>query len=214
MAMEEAAAVRRTAVSSLDDVEPEALAERIEDRLDRSSVTPGVLTVVAAEAAGAGVDVAERAAGVQLIYEGLSLTRTLADDPPWTDGRADDGDLDILMADILVARGFYLLAHTEAADDAVGVVRSFGGDMTRRRTSDDLSLDSNLERDVLELAVVAGATADGGPAPERLRAWAAGLGEEGLPAIERVVEPTARDRIATLSAVDAAPDAARTSAER
>ncbi|EMA31872.1 DUF7114 family protein [Halobiforma nitratireducens] len=143
------------------------------------------------------------AAGVQLIYEGLRLTRTLAHEEPWSDsaipnesangdsvadGRANchpgtaadpdssvagtvetdtQADLEILAADILVARGFYLLARTEAASTAVRTVQAFGRDQTRREelVDDDsvsdraADLDANLERDVLELAVRTGATA-------------------------------------------------------
>ncbi|WP_254527940.1 DUF7114 family protein [Natrinema gelatinilyticum] len=125
-------------------------------------------------------------AGVQLIYEGLRLTRTLAHDEPWTatdgtaaDADADDGDLAILAADILVARGFYLLARTEAAGKAVRTVQSFGRDQTSRTDLPDdgsdgdprsegqtggidpTAIDANLERDVLELAVLTGAVAVG-----------------------------------------------------
>ncbi|MFC4544060.1 hypothetical protein ACFO5R_19210 [Halosolutus amylolyticus] len=118
------------------------------------------------------------AAGVQLIYEGLRLTRSLSHDPPWADSddAAEDGDLTILAADILVARGFYLLARTDAAGKAVRTVQAFGRDQTRRDAAardeqdpdaafghddptDPASIDANLERDVLELAVLAGAAA-------------------------------------------------------
>lgn len=146
------------------------------------------------------------AAGVQLIYEGLRLTRTLAHDEPWlepetaADGdAASDGDLEILAADILVARGFYLLARTDAAGTAVRTVQSFGHDQTRRVAlesaekksqgetedtvphdaqrgsktdratatgtapetppADPATVDANLERDILELAIQTGAAA-------------------------------------------------------
>jgi len=217
--MEEAAAVQRAALDAVGDVEPEGLRERLKERLDDGSLAPGALTVLSARAvhdARSGGDpegftaeaVAERGAGVQLIYEGLRLTRTLAQNPPWERGRsltdgageadvptAGDPDLDdasaplgadasevstdadmaILVADVLVARGFYLLARTEAAADAVAVVQSFGSDQTERRTSGDASLDRNLERDVFELAAAAGATAVGGDAPPSLREYVADL---------------------------------------
>jgi len=124
------------------------------------------------------------AAGVQLIYEGLRLTRSLAHDEPWTatDADASDADLAILAADILVARGFYLLAHTDAAGKAVRTVQSFGCDQTHRTEltsetesgigpddTDPESIDANLERDVLELAVRTGAVAvDETPSPQLL----------------------------------------------
>ncbi|MFC7140123.1 hypothetical protein ACFQMA_09795 [Halosimplex aquaticum] len=249
--MEEAAAVRVAATDAVGDVEPDRLRERIRERLEDGSMAPGVLTVLSARAAASRAPesdapsisldaVAERGAGVQLIYEGLRLTRTLSQDPPWerdaasvapgsdeladgvpetgvnerssgtersewTDGgdvtlsdadrtpadpaattEADAADMDILVADVMVARGFYLLARTEAAAEAVAVVRSFGGDQTRRRTSGDETFDGNLEVDVFELAAVAGATAAGGEATADLRAHVGDLArtEGALPLAE------------------------------
>jgi hypothetical protein len=184
--MEEVAAVRRAALAAVDDVEPDQLYGRIDARLDDASLAPGVLTLVSAGATSdPPVDladgVADRAAGVQLIYEGLSLTRQLAHDDPWANGDRDTADLDILIADILVSRGFYLLARTEAADAAVSVVRSFGHDQTVRRTTDDESLDTALETDILELAVVAGVTAAGIRPTPTLREYATELAVDGLP---------------------------------
>ncbi|WP_058993949.1 hypothetical protein [Haloarcula sp. CBA1127] len=184
--MEEVAAVRRAALAAVDDVEPDRLHERIDARLDDASLAPGVLTLVSAGATSdPPVDladgVADRAAGVQLIYEGLSLTRQLAHDDPWVNGNRDTADLDILIADILVSRGFYLLARTEAADAAVSVVRSFGHDQTVRQTTDDESLDTALETDILELAVVAGVTAAGIRPTPTLREYATELAVDGLP---------------------------------
>ncbi|EMA34297.1 DUF7114 family protein [Haloarcula japonica] len=184
--MEEVAAVRRAALAAVDDVEPDRLHERIDARLDDASLAPGVLTLVSAGATSdPPVDladgVADRAAGVQLIYEGLSLTRQLAHDDPWVNGDRDTADLDILIADILVSRGFYLLARTEAADAAVSVVRSFGHDQTVRQTTDDESLDTALETDILELAVVAGVTAAGIRPTPTLREYATELAVDGLP---------------------------------
>ncbi|MGB9930705.1 DUF7114 family protein [Haloarcula amylolytica] len=184
--MEEVAAVRRAALAAVDDVEPDRLHGRIDARLDDASLAPGVLTLVSADATSdPPIDladgVADRAAGVQLIYEGLSLTRQLAHDDPWVNGDRDTADLDILIADILVSRGFYLLARTEAADAAVSVVRSFGHDQTVRRTTDDESLDTALETDILELAVVAGVTAAGIRPTPTLREYATELAVDGLP---------------------------------
>ncbi|WP_246391742.1 DUF7114 family protein [Halosimplex pelagicum] len=244
--MEEAAAVRGAALEAVGDVEPDRLRERIRERLEDGSMAPGVLTVLSARAVSAGsadgpsVDIdapsvdtdaiADRGAGVQLIYEGLRLTRSLSRDPPWerdgaiagdregertdggpqggsspesdraerTDGGdvavtdgvaagptatadADGGDMDILVADVMVARGFYLLARTEAAGEAVAVVRAFGGDQTRRRTTGDDRLDANLEADVFELAAVAGTTAAGGSVTESLRSHVGTLGRTDGP---------------------------------
>jgi len=166
--MDEAAATRRAAFDAVGDVEPTQLRDRIEHHLDTGSMLPGVLTILsvrAGTATGPATNendalldpVARRAAGVQLIYEGLRLTRTLAHDEPWNVGEKETGDLDVLVADVLVARGFYLLARTEAANKAVETVQAFGHDQTVREMTEDPDLDQNLERDVIRLAIVAGA---------------------------------------------------------
>ncbi|MEF8775611.1 MAG: hypothetical protein V5A43_03790 [Haloarculaceae archaeon] len=214
--MEEAAAVRRAARDAVEDVEPAPLREHIEHHLAEASMVPGVLTILCVRAVderpgddrtrGSLADpVAKRAAGVQLVYDGLRLTRRLATEEPWGqdptvgegatgDATATDDNVAILAADVLVARGFYLLARTEAADAAVGVVRGFGRDQTLRRRRPDDGLDRNLEADVLELAVVAGATLAGGQATPGLRDYAAGLanghpfGSEGAFFSESITE--------------------------
>jgi hypothetical protein len=242
--MEEAAAVRQAALDAVDDVDPARLYERIEQRVEAGSMAPGVLTLVSAAAVDDAVGhdgVAERAAGVQLIYEGLRLTRILAQDQPWSGGDAMDwqptavsadraggdgadvkptaaaaADVDILVADILVARGFYLLARTEAADAAVGVVRSFGRDQTVRRETDDPALDGNLEAEVFELAVVAGTTAAGGSAPVHLREFVTDLAtaDGELAAADAVLSETAVERLDGLVETEPAPpEGARTSAD-
>jgi hypothetical protein len=226
--MEEAAAVRRAALAAVEDVEPDRLRDRIEDRLDAASVTPGVLTLASARAVrdDSPEGLSDRAAGVQLIYEGLGLTRTLARDDPWADGepaengehddrtRRDGADLDILIADILVSRGFYLLARTEAAGAAVAVVRAFGTDQTVRRQTGDDSPDTDLEADVLELAVVAGTTAAGGRAPPRLREYATDLATGGLPTVERVAGTDVLESLTSLAGTEPpASDGVRTSAD-
>jgi len=196
--MEEVAAVRRAALAGVDDVEPERLQGRIADRLDDASLAPGVLTLVA-EAAARGHAVedsdADRAAGVQLIYEGLSLTRRLAHEDPWTTGDRDAADLDILIANTLVSRGFYMLARTAAAGAAVDVVREFGKDQTELRTTGDEGLDGNLEADICELAVVAGVTAAGHEPTLDLRTFGADLATDGLPAVERLLDGSVADEL-------------------
>jgi len=170
--MEEAAAVRRAARACVADVEPDRLREELQSVLDGGSMVPGVLTLLTARSHAPDGDqeaLAERAAGVQLIYDGLRLTRRLVHEEPWTapDGDGDAADVAVLAADVLVARGFYLLARTDAAGAAVGVVRAFGRDQTDRRVQDDPALDAQLEADALELATVAGAAvADEAPSPE------------------------------------------------
>lgn len=173
--MDRAASCRRAARDAVADVEPPRLHDVIAETLDVASMTPGVLTIECATHVDPDADlqgITRRAAGVQLIYEGLRLTRKLAHEEPWTDlGVNGEADLEILAADILVARGFYLLARTDAADRAVRTVRAFGRDQTLREESetdvDAERLDANLERDVLELAVEAGTGAVGStPTPE------------------------------------------------
>ncbi|WP_262178974.1 DUF7114 family protein [Haloarcula laminariae] len=196
--MEEVAAVRRAALAGVDDIEPERLHDRLAARLDDASFAPGVLTLVAEAAArDQAVDDsdADRAAGVQLIYEGLALTRRLAHDDPWTTGDRDAADLDILIADILVSRGFYLLARTGAAEAAVDVVREFGKDQTELRATGNDDLDGNLEADICELAVVAGVTAAGHEPTAALRAVGPDLASDGLPAVDTLLSGEVADRL-------------------
>jgi hypothetical protein len=228
--MEEADRCRQTARSAVQDIEPVALREAIEDVLAAGSASPGALTVVSAHSAlaeGTGdgegdavpEHVDERAAGVQLIYEGLRSIRSLAADPPWdgvvtVGGGVPDEDLTednlgLLAADVLVARGFYLLARTEAAAKAVETVRNFGRDQTFVRSGEDRN--GNLEVDILQLAVVAGVTAVGAePTEESLDAAAdvARSFASPLPGAETVVHEfdTGSSRATT------ADGAARTSA--
>ncbi|NUB90600.1 hypothetical protein HT576_06115 [Haloterrigena sp. SYSU A121-1] len=225
--MDRADSCRRAAYEAVADVEPPALHDRIETTLTEASMVPGVLTLESAATTADGRAVADsersgetdrgrtqrrgrdgdrdsdalatQAAGVQLIYEGLRLTRSLAHDEPWAaEGNGDDeSDLAILAADILVARGFYLLARTDAAGKAVRTVQKFGRDQTRRDAVADRSraaaagadgepapdddearaIDANLERDILELAVRTGAAAVGDAPSQRLLATAETLAE-------------------------------------
>ena len=221
--MDDAVRVRDAAREAVDDIEPDRLREVLFDRLSDAPMTPAVLTLVSARAPETGVDadtdgIAERAAGVQLIYEGLRLTRSLAWAEPWA-GVADaeagdvDADLDVLAADVLVSRGFYLLARTEAAGRAVDVVRAFGRDQTLAREEgvDADALDRNLEADVFALALAAGTTAVGvTPSPSAIE-YAAELGrtcdaDGELESAETALSEATVDRIASLSAVGGAPD--------
>lgn len=216
--MEDAVRARDAAREALADIEPPQLHETLDDRLVDASMSPGVLTFTSARALESGVDldgIAERAAGVQLIYEGLRLTRTLAHEEPWVGdaGNDIDADLDILAADVLVSRGFYLLARTEAAARAVETVRAFGRDQTRRETEggDTETLDRNLEADVFELAVVAGTTAVGTDAPTALLEYVASLAREyegDLPPAAVTFPETTADQIASLSGDDRVPSSA------
>jgi len=223
--MEEAVAVRRAASDATADVVPAELRRTIEAHVSEGSVVPGVLTLLCARAVSGEEpdDVTDQAAGVQLIYDGLRLTRDIAHGNPWqapdaavaADGNGtdpplddasqspNDADMAILAADVLVSRGFYLLARTAAAADAVGVVRSFGRDQTDRETATPDStpdLDRRLETDVLDLAVTTGVTAAGGRLQDT-----ADIAAEFAPEaprfapVEQFLDAARRERIAGLS---------------
>ncbi|WP_458187412.1 DUF7114 family protein [Haladaptatus sp. NG-WS-4] len=168
--MEEAVRARGAAREAIDDITPARLRDHIRELLESSGMVPGVLALLSARAVGGGASASEiesRAAGVQLIYEGLRLTRTLAFDEPWeSEPEHTESNLAILAADVMVSRGFSLLARTEAADNAVQTVKSFGRDQTERRS------EHALETDVFELAIVAGTTVVGGDFPTGTRRYA------------------------------------------
>ncbi len=238
--MDEVATCRTAAHDAVRDIEPDELRAVMDDLLSGTSMVPGVLALRAARAAdtadgdaalvvdveaegrlatGVGSNgttpavpdhVAERAAGVQLIYEGLRLIRQLASDDPWsptttgettTVGDSTEQNLAVLAADVLVSRGFYLLARTTAADKAVETVRNFGRDQTLARGDRSSSgdepdrdrpgdgrRDRGLEADVLQLALIAGAAGTPGvdPTPAALSVVAS-LGrsaDDGFPPVE------------------------------
>lgn len=180
--MDDAAAACDAAHEVLEDIGPPPLRDLLEARLNETTVTPGVLTLMSARAAGgpdASTDLDRRVAGVQLIHGGLSLTRSVVRSPPWdaADG-ANGANTDLLVANILVARGIYLLAHTDAADTAVKTVRSFAREETARETNPDAGAGrSALEIDVFELAIVAGVSAASVSPPPGSRALATDLVE-------------------------------------
>lgn len=204
--MDDVAWAREIAGEALADVEPTGLRDRAEDVLADGSSAPAVLTLVCARAVDPEVDreaVAERAAGVQLIYDGLGLTRRLAADEPWTDPTrdSDQADLDVLVADVLVARGFYLLARTEAADRAVETVRAFGRDQTARLQAADENpapASAQLEESVFVMAAVAGTTATGQRSEslqERAKELAEGHSDRGLPPTTTILDEDARESL-------------------
>jgi hypothetical protein len=128
----------------------------------KGTLAPGVITLVAAETLGeepleSVEQVTQRAAGVQLIYDGLRLTRKLVQDERWEGPENMDTDMCVLAADVVAARGFFVLARSRAATRAVEVVRRFGRNESRIR-ADETGHRTRLESDVLALALVAGAT--------------------------------------------------------
>lgn len=218
--MEEAERCRQVTRGLVADVEPDRLRAVIHDELAERSVLPGVLAMATAEAlregsgAGSGAIPGDRAiaesrsdggvdaatpeadaAGVQLVYAGLALTRSLIHSDPWAgaDGErgpaADRADMAILAADVMVARGFVQLAGSPGCRSAVRTAQAFGRNQTLREEpgADVERLDADLERDVLELAIVAGAGAVGAePTPELLAHAEAIVEEHGtdLPPVE------------------------------
>jgi hypothetical protein len=213
--MDDAVRAREAARAALDDVEPTDLRAAIDGRLADASMTPAVLTFVCARGVDEGFDttapgVVERAVGVQLIYEGLRLTRRLVADEPWTrpdlDAAGDiAADLDILAADVLVSRGFYLLAATEAADRAVEVIRAFGRDQTTRAEG----FDAELEADVCALAAWAGTTAADGPPRDALVAHLDALGRRfdgSFPDAATALDGPTRDRVGAVATGDRPAD--------
>ena len=210
--MDTAARARAAAREVVADIEPRHLREVLDDRLAEGSMAPGVLVFITAQAGQPEVDLetlAERSAGVQLIYEGLRLTRSIAHAEPWTETTTDeiDADIDILAADVFVSRGFYLLARTEAAAAAVDTVQSFGHDQTLRGRpdADTKTLDRNLEADIFALAVRAGLTAVGADPSEDILSFAADIarieGDE-LSAADSVLSESTVNRLVDLSQVD------------
>ena len=218
--MEEAEQARTAARKAVGDIEPDGLRTVIDDHVASSSMIPGVLVILSARvAAGSATtaSVSERAAGVQLIYEGLRVTRSLVDANPWmdTDDADPDVNLDVLAADVLVARGFRTLARTEAAGHAVQTVREFGREQTSTSSPTDAS---DLESNVFELAAIAGSTAGGEDTPTALRQYVVGLvaasdapplpnADDGLPreiedVLSRVAGPASEDRVSPTSVGD------------
>lgn len=176
--MDEAVRARTVAREAVDDITPRPLHELIDTRLEHAPVAPGIVTLVAAQAATQSeppTDLDQRTAGVQLIYDGLRLIRTLARSNAWAEPQeTPDADLEILGADVLVGRGFYLLARTQAAHKAVDTVQQFGRDETNRTTGHPTS-DPALESDIFELAIIAGSTATGHEHPVGTRDFAVDL---------------------------------------
>jgi hypothetical protein len=212
--MDTAARARAAAREVVADIEPQHLREVLFDRLEEGSMAPGVLVFLSAQASQPEVDLdrlADRSAGVQLISEGLRLTRTIAHAEPWADAEVSeadiDADIDILAADVFVSRGFYLLARTEAAAAAVETVQSFGRDQTVRRRPDAATetLDRNLEADIFALAVRAGLTAVDADPSEDVLSFVTDIaraeGEE-LSAATSVLSESTVDRLTELSGVD------------
>ncbi len=180
--MDETAHARAAFREGIGDIAPAALRTRLEEVLESASMTPGALTVLTATALDESADletVSRRGAGVQMSYEGLRLSRELIHADPWAAGDRDEGDMDAIAAEVLVARGFEYLAHTGVALDVVEAVRHFGRDQTLRETATEPNdLDRGLEADFVRIAVRAGADVALGSVPDRIDTLAEELAEE------------------------------------
>lgn len=180
--MDETAHARAAFRDGIGDIAPDALRTRLEGVLESASMTPGALTVLTAVALDESVDLdtaARRGAGVQMSYEGLKLTRSLIHTDPWANGDREDGDMNAIAAEVLVARGFEYLAHTGVAMDVVDAVRHFGRDQTLRETAEDgAELDRQLEADFVRIAVRAGVDVALGTIPEDVDALADDFADE------------------------------------
>lgn len=210
--MDETAHARAAFREGIGDIVPEALRLRLEEVLESASMTPGALTVLTARTLDDDVELdvaARRGAGIQMSYEGLRLSRVLVQTDPWVTGSRDEGDLNAIAAEVLVARGFEYLAHTGVAMDVVDAVREFGRDQTLRETvteSEQGTLDRHLEETFVRIAVEGGADVALGTIPDPItvvaRELAGELGTDPLPGSETALVGVS-DRLSTAVA---APD--------
>lgn len=173
--MNEAVRVRSLAIDAVRDVTPIPLFDRIEARLEAASITPAIVTLASARYHGELDGFAEGCAGaVQQIFVGLEITRELIEESPWVRpvDRSTDPDLEIIAADVLLARGMSRLAGTDAARAAVQVVREFGQHQAGQLANGEYPA-RTLESSILDLAVSAGASAVGSPVDPAARATVA-----------------------------------------
>lgn len=180
--MDEIAHARAAFREGIGDITPEALRIRLEGVLESASLTPGALTVLTARTLDETVELevaTNRGAGVQMSYEGLRLSRALIRTDPWSAGDREDGDMNAVAAEVLVARGFEYLAHTGVALDVVEAVRRFGRDQTALEAPNgDPGVEDRLEADFVRIGVEAGADVALESVPEPISELAAELGTE------------------------------------
>ncbi len=148
---------------SIHDIVPKPFNERLAGILADRPLTPAAATVATGLAIDRTADrdkLATLGIGVQLGYEGLRLTRRLIQQDSWlgTD-RTTDEDIDILAAEVLVARGMNLLTRTGTVTQAVDVVKRFGQRAAFDRTETAGDGLGTLEMDIIKLAVDTGADA-------------------------------------------------------
>lgn len=162
--MDEADRARIASRDAVEDVESVPLGDEIHRIIDLASMTPGALTILTARELGgddAEAAAAKRAAGVQLSYEGLRLTRQLVrEQTRWDESDRTDSYVALLVAEVMVSRGFFHLAHTEVAPTAIDIVQRFSRNqlLERELGATDDELEASLEVDVIKLGIEAGAT--------------------------------------------------------
>jgi len=209
--MEEGPRVRAALRESLHEVAPAPFRARLERTLEGRPLTPGVLTVRTALAVDGTVALeaaAERGAAVQLTYEGLRLTRRIVETEPWPPAGDGDPDVDVVAAEVLVAKGCNKLAHSGVRGRIVDVIRTFGRSLARE---EEATQEHSLEADFVVFAVAAGADLAAQTVPpglvEYARELAAEIDADPLPGgeaiadvgedVQRIVaaaEPAAEDR--------------------
>lgn len=202
--MDEGISARSAAIRAVQDVTPDRLRERIEARLEAAPPAPGDVAIASARHHGEDPPdgtAADVAGAVQQIFVGLRITRELIETDPWRDldTRPNEADLEIVAADVLLARGVSRLSSTEAANTAVQVVREFGQDQAERLEGRAVGSQRSLEASVLELAVVAGAASSGfEPEPAVRRTVPQGPGIEAgrMPPTSAILEGTALESVA------------------
>jgi hypothetical protein len=156
--------VNDSSCNAVSKVEPPQLKELILNRIDQKPSVFGLITTIIANESVESSDelnqsIDEKAAGVQLIYEGLKLTQELVRNKGWKhEENKLQADLELLAADVMVSRGFNLLSHTLAAKKAVETIRSFGqaeSILSNGLEKNSLS-EGNLEKDMFELSIITG----------------------------------------------------------
>lgn len=175
--MEEGPAVRSAVLQSLREVSPAPFSTRLERTLEGRPLTPGVLAVRTARAVDGTIALeaaAERGAAVQLTYEGLRLTRSIVETEPWPPSEEGDPDVDVVAAEVLVAKGLYKLSHSGVRGRIVQTIQRFGRSLSR----DDAAVETSLEADFVVFAIAAGADLAAPTVPPGLVEYARELAAE------------------------------------
>lgn len=186
---------------SIADIEPRSFNEHLHGLLDDRPLTPACATLATGRAIDSTADaarLAELGAGVQLVYEGLRQTRRLIAEASWLNhDRTTQADIDVLAAEVLVARGFNVLADTGTVTDAVALMHRFGQQRAYERAGSDAHGFATLEADIIELAVDTGADAVLSTVPPPVSSVGADLADrldtDPMPAPEQALDGFERE---------------------